>query len=92
MSYEVWVMLLLLLNTALGIVAVYQRHQTIRKLNGEEKLPQVHQPRTWEFPPTTPKGPQFKALLDFLEVEREAGKSNRQDEGAGQGSSGNIGG
>ena len=84
MSYEVWVMVLLLLNTALGIVAVWQRHQTIRKLNGEEKFPQVHQPRTWEFPSTTPKGPQYKALLDFIEGSDETRKSNRQDEGASQ--------
>ena len=80
MSYEVWVMVLLLLNTALGVVAVWQRHQTIRKLKADNLFPRVHQPRTWE---STKRD--IKVLDDFFGVERdETGKSDRQDEGAGK--------
>lgn len=35
MTYEAWVIIGLTINTILGVVAVWQRHQTIRGLNGK---------------------------------------------------------
>ena len=84
MSYEVWVMVLLLLNTALGVVAVWQRHQTIRKLKADNLFPRVHQPRTREFPTD------YKVLDDFFGGPDATRKSDRQDEGASKVSRPNI--
>ena len=80
MSYEVWVGIALVLNTLFGAYAIWQRHQTIRKLNADTKFPRVHQPRTWE---STKQD--IQVLDDFFGVRRdEDGKSSRQDEGAGK--------
>ena len=80
MSYEVWVGIALVLNTLFGAYAIWQRHQTIRKLNGEEKFPQVHQPRTWD--PSTKLN--TRVIDDFFGGLDATRKSDRQDEGAGK--------
>ena len=88
MSYEVWVIALLVFNTvwalASGAIAIWQRHQTIRKLKADAKFPQVHQPRTW-VPVKAKPDPGFDDIVALLkEIEHEAGKSDRQDKGAGK--------
>ena len=76
MTYEVWVMVLLLLNTALGVIAVWQRHSTIKRLRGDQT------------PSAPSSGLDVVTINEFfkgLEAIDEAGKSSRQDEGPSKG-------
>ena len=85
MTYEVLVGIALVLNTLFAAIAIWQRHQTIKRLRGEpllsaylswlpDKLPKVHQPRN----------------IDMTGGTDEAREDCRQDEGVSKDISGSY--